>query len=130
MADTIEVRRHGMALHALPFKVQSTFRRTVFEARSGREEAVAAFAAVGVTDVVLHTLDLFDLVAAGIAALEEEDRAAAEIALLGQPIQSGPAALIREVIARGRASGLDDTQLAGGILVVLESHGFVQRDPA
>ncbi|GLS73633.1 hypothetical protein GCM10007890_56480 [Methylobacterium tardum] len=34
--------------------------------------------------------------------------------------------LIREVLVKGRADGLDDVQLAGGIYTVLVSHGLIQ----
>lgn len=130
MANTIEAGRDGRAFYALPIEARSRFRSAVAGARWEREEPFAAFAAVGVHDVVMHTLDLFDVVAAGLDALEEEDRVAAELALFGQPLPSGPAALIREVLARGRADGLDDVQLAGGIQVVLESRGLLQREAA
>ncbi len=86
MADGIEARWDGRAFYALPFEARSAFRRTVAGVRWGRPEPRAAFAAVGVTDVVLHTFDLFDLVASGLASLDEEDRAAAGIALCGQDL--------------------------------------------
>lgn len=38
--------------------------------------------------------------------------------------------LIREVLAKGRADGIDDVQLAGGIYSVLVSHGLIQRGRA
>ncbi|TXN04854.1 hypothetical protein FV242_05730 [Methylobacterium sp. WL64] len=127
MANVIEVQRDGRALHAIPRPARHQFRRRVAEARFGCDETRAAFAAVGVDDVLRHTLDLFDLVAAGLASLDEEDRAAAELTLFGQPLPIGPAALIQEVLARGRADNLDDRQMAGGIQVVLESHGYLPR---
>lgn len=130
MANGVEARRDGRALHALPRGAERHFRRMVAGARWGCREPVAAFAALGLTDVVLHTLDLFDLVAAGLASLDEEDRAAAELTLFGQPLPIGPAALIQEVLARGRAHGLDDRQLAGAVTVVLESHGLLARAAA
>ena len=92
MVDQVEARRDGRALHALPFEAKSRFRRTVAGARWGHPEPLAAFAAVGVHDVLLHTLDLYDLFAAGLAALDAEDRAAAEIALCGQVLPTEAAA--------------------------------------
>lgn len=130
MADGFEARRDGRALHALPFAARSSFRRAVAGTRWGRPEPLAAFAAVGVDDVLIHALDLFDLVAAGLASLDEEDRAAAEVALCGQVLPPGPGGLIREVLVRGRADGLDDRQLAGAVTVVLESHGHLPRASA
>jgi hypothetical protein len=43
------------------------------------------------------------------------------------PAPAGPSPweLIRQVLAKGRADGLDDTQLAGGVYTVLVSHGLV-----
>lgn len=38
---------------------------------------------------------------------------------------SAPWTLIRDVLARGRADGLDDTQLAGGVYAALASHGLL-----
>lgn len=125
MADEVEARQSGRTLHAIPREAQTRFRRTVVGARWGDDDSRAAFAAVEVYDYLRHTLDLFDLVAAALASLDDEDRAAAELALFGQPLPTGPAALIHEVLAPGRADGLDDHQLAGGIQVVLESHGHL-----
>ena len=84
MSDGIEATRDGRAFYSLPYEARSTFRRTVAGARWRRQEPLAAFAAVGISDPLRHTLDLFDLVAAGLASLDEQDRAAAEIALCGQ----------------------------------------------
>ncbi|MCJ2018921.1 hypothetical protein MKK84_15970 [Methylobacterium sp. E-065] len=84
MANGIEATRDGRAFYALPNEARSTFRRTVASARWGRKEPLAAFAAVGITDLLRHTLDMFDLAAAGLASLDEEDRAAAGLALCGQ----------------------------------------------
>lgn len=36
-----------------------------------------------------------------------------------------PWELIRAAVAKGRADGLDDTQLAGGIYTALASHGLI-----
>lgn len=48
---------------------------------------------------------------------------------LWQPLAPDPAAapwvLIRDVLAKGRADGLDDTQLAGGVYAALASHGLL-----
>lgn len=44
------------------------------------------------------------------------------------PLQPTTAALIREVLARGRRDGLSDVQIAGGIEVVLDSHGLLQGE--
>jgi hypothetical protein len=43
------------------------------------------------------------------------------------PAPAGPSAweIIRQVLDKGRADGLDDVQLAGGIYTVLVSHGLV-----
>ncbi|MGN8091634.1 hypothetical protein [Methylobacterium sp. 22177] len=130
MAKKIEARRHGRAMHALPLAAKSHFRRRVAEARWGREQSCAAFAAVGVDDVVVHTLDLFDRVAEGIGRLPWQDRAEAEVVLFGQALPTGLAPLVYQVLDRGRADGLDDRQLAGALTIVLESHGLPQRDPA
>lgn len=45
---------------------------------------------------------------------------------------AGPAPweLIRDVLARGRADGLSDVQLAGGVYAVLVSHGLLQEGRA
>ncbi|MGU3545772.1 hypothetical protein [Methylobacterium sp. A52T] len=44
-----------------------------------------------------------------------------------EPVASpAPWEFIREALAKGRADGLDDVQLAGGIYVVLVSHGLIQ----
>lgn len=131
IADQIEVRRGGRALHALPREVQARFRQAVAGARCGDADTRAAFAAVDVADLLQHAIDIFDLVAAGLAAFDEDDRTAVEIALFGQSLpETGPAALIREVLVRGRADGLDDGQLAGAVTVVLESHGLLARAAA
>ena len=45
-----------------------------------------------------------------------------------EPARPTTAALVQEVLARGRAAGFDDRQLAGGIQVVLQSHGFLPRE--
>lgn len=43
------------------------------------------------------------------------------------PAPAGPSPweLIRQVLAKGRADGLDDVQLAGAVYTVLVSHGLV-----
>ncbi len=41
------------------------------------------------------------------------------------PAAPSPWELIRQVLARGRADGLDDVQLAGGVYAMLVSHGLL-----
>ncbi|MCJ2018920.1 hypothetical protein MKK84_15965 [Methylobacterium sp. E-065] len=45
-----------------------------------------------------------------------------------EPARPTTSSLVGEVLARGRADGLNDRQLAGGIQVVLQSHGFLPRE--
>jgi hypothetical protein len=130
MAGDVEAQRNRRAFYALPFEARCTFRRAVAGARWGRPEPLAAFAAVGIHDVVVHTLDLLELAAEGIAMLHWQDRAAAEIALFKQALPTGLAPLIGKVRDHGRADGLDDRQLAGAVAVVLESHGLLAREAA
>ncbi|MFD1352670.1 MULTISPECIES: hypothetical protein [Methylorubrum] len=74
---------------------------------------------------------VYDDVAAALVALPGDGRLAIEVALFGQALTpQGPAALVRETLARGRAIGHDDRQLAGAITVVLESHGHLASEAA
>ena len=41
------------------------------------------------------------------------------------PAVPSPWELIRQVLAKGRADGLDDVQLAGAVYTVLVSHGLM-----
>ena len=41
------------------------------------------------------------------------------------PAVPSPWELIRQVLAKGRADGLDDIQLAGGVYAMLVSHGLM-----
>ncbi len=47
-----------------------------------------------------------------------------------RPLPPSPWEMIRQVLAKGRADGLDDVQLAGGIYAVLVSHGLIQEGRA
>ena len=47
-----------------------------------------------------------------------------------RPLPPSPWELIRETLARGRADGLSDVQLAGGVYAVLVSHGLLQEGRA
>lgn len=112
-------------------RAQTVFRRRVVEARCGEPEAVAAFVAIGISNVMRPPVMVYDDVAAALAALTEAERPVVEVGLFREAfIPPGPAALVREALARGRANRLDDRQLAGGIIVVLQSHGLLQREAA
>jgi len=67
-----------------------------------------------------------------LAGSDEVERAMADTISEAEQGGDDPTAflLVMDVIARARRDGLDDMQTAGGILVVLESHGLLQRDPA
>lgn len=41
-----------------------------------------------------------------------------------------PWEIIRQVLAKGRADGLDDLQLAGAVYTVMASHGLIQEGRA
>lgn len=47
-----------------------------------------------------------------------------------KPLPPSPWEIIREVLVRGRADGLDDVQLSGGVYAILVSHGLLQEDRA
>lgn len=131
MASASEEHRAAWAFYGIPRPAQTAFRRRVVEARCEEADAVAAFAAVGVTNLMRPPVIVYDDVAVALAGMPEADRPAIEVALFGQALTApGPAALVREALARGRADRLDDGQLAGGILVILESHGLLQREAA
>lgn len=131
MASASEEHRAAWDFYGIPRPAQTAFRRRVVDARCEEPDAVAAFAAVGISNVMRPPVIVYDDVAAALAGIPEADRPAVEVALLGQALTApGPAALVREAVARGRTDGLDDRQLAGGILVVLESHGHLQREAA
>ncbi|UMY18817.1 hypothetical protein MMB17_05745 [Methylobacterium organophilum] len=131
MASEAERHRAAWDLYRLPRPAQVAFKRRVVEARCEEPDAVAAFAAVGVSNLMRPAVIVYDSVAAALADLPEADRPAIEVGLFGQALTPpGPAPLVQEVLARGRADRLDDRQLAGGVLVVLESHGLLAREAA
>ncbi|GAB6842658.1 hypothetical protein HNR00_004621 [Methylorubrum rhodinum] len=131
MQSEAERHRAAWAFYGIPRPAQVAFRRRVVEARCEEPEALAAFAAVGVSNTMRPPVMVYDDVAAALAALPEAGRPAIEVGLFGQALTApGPVALVREALVRGRADGLDDGQLAGGILVVLESYGLLQREAA
>lgn len=131
MADTIEEHRAAWAFYGIPRPAQVAFRRRVVDARCEEPDVVAAFAAVGISNVMRPPVMVYDDVAVALAGIPEADRPAIEAALFGQALTApGPAALVQEVLARGRADRLDDRQLAGGVIVVLESHGLLAREAA
>ena len=70
---------------------------------------------------VLAGLEIARIVGWGNPTPGEPEPAAA-------PLHPTTAALIREVLARGRRDGLTDRQIAGGIEVVLDSHGLLQGE--
>lgn len=128
MASASEEHRAAWAFYGIPRPAQTAFRRRVVEARCEEPNAVAAFAAVGVTNLMRPPVLVYDDVAAALADMPEADRPAIEVPLFGEALTPpGAAALVREVLARGRADRLNDGQVAGGILVALESHGLLQR---
>lgn len=49
---------------------------------------------------------------------------------MAEQVAPAPWEIIREVLARGHADGLDDVQLAGGVYAVLISHGLIQEGRA
>lgn len=131
MASDAAEHRAAWDFYGIPRPAQIVFRRRVVDARCEDPGALAAFAAVGISNVMRPPVMVYDDVAAALAGIPEADRPAIEVALFGQALTpQGPAGLLREALARGRADGLDDCQLAGGILVVLESHGLLQREAA
>lgn len=131
MASTTEEHRAAWDLYRIPRPAQVAFRRRVVEARCEQPEAVAAFAAVGVTNLMRPAVIVYDSVAAALRAMPEAERPAIEVGLFGQALTVPSAvALVREALARGRADGLDDRQLTGAIAVVLESHGHLAREAA
>jgi len=131
MASTTKEHRAAWAFYGIPRPAQVTFRRRVVDARCEEPDALAAFAAVGVSNTMRPPVIVYDDVAAALADLPEADRPAIEVGLFGQALTPpGPAALVREALARERADRLDDRQLAGGILVVLDSHGLLAREAA
>ncbi|SFU93531.1 hypothetical protein SAMN02799631_03250 [Methylobacterium sp. 174MFSha1.1] len=131
MASEAERYRAAWDLYRIPQAAQIAFRRRVVEARCEEPDALAAFAAVGVSNVMRPPVLVYDDVAVALAALPEDARPAIEVPLLGQALTAPTAAgLMREALARGLADGLDDRQLAGAISVVLESHGLLAREAA
>lgn len=131
MASTTEEHRAAWDLYRIPRPAQVAFRRRVVEDRSEEPGAVAAFAAVGVTNLMRPAVIVYDDVAAALDVMPEAERPAIEVGLFGQALtEPSAAALVREVLARGRADGLDDRRLTGAITVVLESHGFLAREAA
>lgn len=131
MASTTEEHRAAWDLYRIPRPAQVAFRRRVVEARCEQPDAVAAFAAVGVTNLMRPAVIVYDSVAAALAALPEADRPAVEVGLFGQALtEPSAAALVWAAIAHGLADGLDNRQLAGAITVVLESHGHLAREAA
>jgi hypothetical protein len=131
MASEAERHRAAWDFYGIPRPAQVAFRRRVVDARCGEPDAVAAFAAVGISNTMRPPVMVYDDVSAALAGMPEADRPAIEGRLFGEALTSpGPAALVREALARGRADRLDDSQLAGGILVVLESHGLLAREAA
>jgi len=75
---------------------------------------------------MLAGLEIARLIGWGNPTPSEPDAAAVNVV----PLHPTRAALIREVLARGRRDGLNDTQIAGGIEVVLDSHGLLQSEAA
>ncbi len=109
MASTTEEHRAAWAFYGIPRPAQVTFRRRVVDARCEEPDALAAFAAVGVTNLMRPAVIVYDSVAAALAELPEAERTAAETPLFGQALTPpGAAVLVREVLARGRADRLDD----------------------
>ncbi|ACB78377.1 hypothetical protein Mpop_0189 [Methylorubrum populi BJ001] len=131
MASASEEHRAAWDFYRLSKPAQTVFRGRVVGARCGEPDVVAAFAAVGVTNSMRPPVMVYDDVAAALVALPGDGRLAIEVALFGQALTpQGPAALVRETLARGRAIGHDDRQLAGAITVVLESHGHLASEAA
>jgi hypothetical protein len=131
MASTTEEHRAAWDLYRIRRPAQVAFRRRVVEARCGEPDAVAAFAAVGVTNLMRPAVIVYDAVATALAGMPEAERPAIEAGLFGQALtEPSAAALVREALARGRADGLDDRKLTGAITVVLESHGHLAREVA
>ncbi|MRI56573.1 hypothetical protein D8770_21805 [Methylobacterium sp. DB1607] len=131
MRSEAERHRAAWAFYGIPRPAQTAFRRRVVDARCEEPDAVAAFAAVGISNVMRPPVMVYDDVAVALAARPKDARPAIEVGLFGQALTPpGAAALVQEVLARGRADRLDDRQLAGGVIVVLESHGLLARDAA
>ena len=131
MASASEEHRAAWDFYRLPKPAQTVFRSRVVGARCGEPDVVAAFAAVGVTNSMRPPVMVYDDVAAALVALPVDGRPAIEVAMFGQALTpQEPAALVQETLARGRAIGHDDRQLAGAITVVLKSHGHLASETA
>ncbi|KQT93310.1 hypothetical protein ASG60_08020 [Methylobacterium sp. Leaf469] len=79
------------AFYRIPAPARAAFRRRATDARCGEPAAVSAFAAVGITGLMVATVELFDTVAAALASVPEDARPGAEVDLFGQALSGGPA---------------------------------------
>jgi hypothetical protein len=70
---------------------RTAFRRRATDARCGEPAAVSAFAAVGVLNLLVASVELFDAVATALADVPEDARPGAEVDLFGQALSGGPA---------------------------------------
>lgn len=75
----------------IPAPARAAFRRRATDARCGEPAAVSAFAAVGVTGLMVATVKIFDTVTAALAELPEDARPGVEADLFGQALSGGRA---------------------------------------
>lgn len=132
MSDKVGVghqERH--AFYRLPPAAQATFRMRVMEARCEDARTLEVFGSISIADVLRPVVELYDIVAVGLGYLPADGLGPIDIFLFGSTSpHRGAEALILEVLDRGRADGLDNRQLAGGIAVALESRGLLSRQAA
>lgn len=123
--------REQWAFYRLPPSAQAVFRMRVMEARCEDLRALKVFGNISIADLLRPVVELYDVVRVTLGALSGDELAAADAYLFGPfSPHRGAAAVILEVLDRGRAGNLTDIQLAAGITVVLESRGLLQREAA
>ncbi len=86
MASEAAEHRAAWAFYGIPRPAQTAFRRRVVDARCEEPDAVAAFAAVGISNVMRPPVIVYDDVAAAFVGMPEADRPAIEVALFGCPL--------------------------------------------
>lgn len=91
MTAAIAAHRARWSFYRIPDHARTTFRLRAVEARCGEPETVSAFAAIGVTDLMIPTVQMFDAVAAALAELPEDARRVAEADLFDQALSGGRA---------------------------------------
>lgn len=105
---------------AVQLKDQDAEVRHIFEFESDPED--------GAVIATFSACEVGTRMAEACVAMASGDAAMVTMTSEGDALTGGmkASALIRQVLAKGHADGLTDTQLAGGIYTVLSSHGLLK----